>query len=136
MAKPRCPCVTDPPDFFPSFLPQESREQVILIPQNAWEAPAQPHFLPQRPPPSSTSRLLKHQTLLWPPLSQNQRTAQAGRNLERSSGTSFRGKGSLYEIISRPAQTHLAHLQLRGLHYIPKDAVPMNVLTIKMSFLH
>lgn len=135
MVKPGVLCTTDPPDFFPSFPPQESGDQATLIPQNTQKAPAQPHFLPQRPPPSSTSHLLERQAPLQLPVSQNDRTAPAGRDLKRSSGPSFCGKRHLDEIISQHVKWHLEHLQPWGLRYVPGEAVPVYVLTVKSIFL-
>uniref|UniRef100_A0A663MW17 Family with sequence similarity 187 member A n=1 Tax=Athene cunicularia TaxID=194338 RepID=A0A663MW17_ATHCN len=72
----------------------------------------------------------RYRTAVAPSITEPQHT-QAVRNLERSSGLSFCGKGSPDEIILHPVQWHLEHLQPLGLHYAPGEAVPVNVLTVK-----
>lgn len=57
-------------------------------------------------------------------VSQNHRTAQVGRNLKRSSGLTFHGKGQLDEFIWHPVQSHPEHPQWWGLYHLPGEVVP------------
>lgn len=59
--------------------------------------------------------------------SQNYRAAQAGRDLKRPSGPTFRGKGSLDNIIQHPVLPHLENFQQWQLYHIPEDVVLLNV---------
>lgn len=61
----------------------------------------------------------------FPAKLQNHSTAQAKKDLERSSGTIFHGRGSPDEIIYHPVQWHVKPLYLWVLHPVPGEAVPV-----------
>jgi len=70
------------------------------------------------------------------PQSQNHRTVQTGRDLEKSSGPAFHGKGSLDEFIQHPVQSHLQNLQDWGLYHVSGRLFQwMTILTVKNFFL-
>lgn len=61
----------------------------------------------------------------FPAKLQNHSTAQAKKDVERSSGPIFLGRGSPDEVISHPVQLHVKTLHFWVLHPVPGEAVPV-----------